>query len=236
MLSRMPRLAILIACGGLFGSAASSLASRAADTQLCDTAAQNAAHSHAVPLDILLAITRVETGRRSGQESQPWPWAINQGGQGHWFDDATAAIAFANAQLAAGNGNFDVGCFQINLHWHGAHFASIDAAFDPQSNADFAAEFLTQLFASEGSWEKAVAAYHSRTPDEAAAYLTKVEAVLTNLPKAAGQTGTDPQYAMATEAVVRVNNFPLLRSGLHGNGASLVPVTDGGSPLFAMAP
>ncbi|MDP1576638.1 MAG: lytic transglycosylase domain-containing protein, partial [Cypionkella sp.] len=55
------------------------------DTDVCDLAAQHAAQNSDVPLELLMAISRVETGRRADGEMQPWPWTINQGGQGHWF-------------------------------------------------------------------------------------------------------------------------------------------------------
>ncbi len=201
------------------------------DASLCDLAASRAAEVSQVPLEILQAIARVETGRNRGGVTEPWPWAINQAGQGYWFDDAAGAARFAEDQLALGDENFDLGCFQINLHWHGTHFASVEDALDPQTNANYAAEFLAQLLVSEGSWSAAVAAYHSRTPDEGEKYLTRVQAALEDL---RGSGAEAPIYAAA--AFPRVNRFPLLQSGGQRRGASLVPVSDGGTPLFAMVP
>lgn len=206
-------------------------------SEICDLAAQEAAQNSEVPLELLMAISRVETGRAHGGNLEPWPWAINQAGQGHWFEDAGQAIGFANEQLAQGQENFDVGCFQINLHWHGENFGSIEDAFDPRNNAAYAAQFLTELFQSEGGWPEAVAAYHSRTPEEADAYLTKVETALTDL-RDSGMAPPAPEalIAMAEADQPRVNRFPLLQSGRQGAGASLVPITDGGIPLFAAVP
>ena len=107
--------------------------------QLCDRAAQTAAQDTGVPIDILLAITRVETGRTVNGEMQPWPWAINADGSGAWFDTKAQAVAAATAHLADGTGTFDVGCFQLNMRWHGAAFASLADMFDPAKNADYAA-------------------------------------------------------------------------------------------------
>lgn len=212
-------------------------ASAVTASEICDLAAQEAAQDSNVPLELLMAISRVETGRTLDGDLHPWPWAINQGGQGHWFDDADQAIAFASEQLAQGQENFDVGCFQINLRWHGENFGSIDDAFDPRHNAAYAARFLTALFQSEGGWPEAVAAYHSRTPDEAVSYLAKVEAALTEL-RAMGTVlpAPDDLIAMAEPDMPHVNRFPLLQSGRRGAGASLVPITDGGIPLFMAAP
>lgn len=210
---------------------------RRPDQAICDLAAEHAAQRSAVPLEILMSISRVETGRKTDGQTQPWPWAINQGGQGYWFDDAAQAIAFANDLVAKGEENFDVGCFQINLHWHGGNFGSIEDMFDPETNATYAAQFLSELFKSEGGWPEAVAAYHSRSPDEAEAYLTKVEAALNDL-RASGAVPPAPAdlIAMADSPVPRVNRFPLLQPGARGAAGSLVPVTAGGIPLFAEAP
>lgn len=194
---------------------------------LCDQAAEQAAATSSVPLQVLLAITRVETGRHSDGALRPWPWSINLAGEGYWFTDATEAMAFANDQLATGRENFDVGCFQINLHWHGAQFASLEEAFDPDANAAYAATFLTELYESEGGWPEAVAAYHSRTPEKAADYLQKVEAILADLGSA---SPTDaPIYAAAEP---RENRFPLLQGGQTAGGASLVPRLNNATPLI----
>lgn len=217
--------------------AAQTQARAVAASEVCDLAAHEVAQNTQVPLELLMAISRVETGRLQEGSLMPWPWAVNQGGQGQWFADADQAVAFARDQLSQGEENFDVGCFQINLRWHGENFGSIEDAFDPRLNAAYAAQFLTELFQSEGGWPQAVAAYHSRTPDEAKSYLAKVEAALTEL-RAMGTAAPPPDslIAMTEPATPRVNRFPLLQPGSLGRGGSLVPITDGGIPLFAVAP
>lgn len=207
------------------------------DNAICDPAAEYAAQNSNVPLELLMAISRVETGRILEGKTQPWPWAVNQAGQGYWFDDADQAIDFANALLAKGEDNFDAGCFQINLRWHGENFDSLEDMFNPETNATYAAQFLTELFQSEGGWPQAVAAYHSRSPDQAQAYLTKVEAALTDL-RATGAVppASEALVASAEPQMHRVNRFPLLQSGRRGVGASLVPRTEGAIPLFAATP
>lgn len=192
---------------------------------LCDRAAQQAASETTVPVEVLLAITRVETGRKTKGRWQPWPWAINLAGESHWFADMTQATAFAADQLALGRENFDVGCFQINLRWHGAEFASLEEVFDPQANARYAAQFLAELYTTEGGWANAVAAYHSRTPDKAAAYLQKVETVLADLE-------LPTRLPAETSVQARENRFPLLQKGGRALGASLVPVVQAVRPLI----
>jgi soluble lytic murein transglycosylase-like protein len=55
----------------------------------------------------------------------------------------------------------DVGCMQINYRWHGDRFASVTEMFDPVHNIDYAARFLRELRAREGTWTLAVARYNA---------------------------------------------------------------------------
>lgn len=159
--------------------------------RLCDDAARSAARDSGVPLSILLAITRVETGRRGRDGIDPWPWAVNLDGQGHWFATETEAWRFVYDAFRRGERDFDVGCFQINYRWHGARFTSIEAMFDPFANARYAATFLTDLHRETGDWEGAVRAYHSRTPEKADLYAARFSEVLARIDEAQlwGATG-----------------------------------------------
>ena len=142
----------------------------AAAPELCERAARQAAAEGGVPQDLMLAITLAETGRRQDGALRPWPWAANLEGAGHWFDSRAALEAFAARAVAAGRTSIDIGCFQINLRWHGHAFATPEAMFDPAANAHYAAQFLSGLAAELGSWEAAAGAYHSRTPELAERY------------------------------------------------------------------
>lgn len=158
-------LAMLVA-GGPALPATGAMASSAD----CATAARRAAVAHDVPERILLTIARIESGR--GDE-QGWPWTVGHRGNGFWADTRDEALDHAMRLVAAGERNLDLGCFQINLHWHAADFASLEAMFDPATNATHAARLLAGHHARTGDWEAAVAAYHSRTPALAARYLTR---------------------------------------------------------------
>ena len=192
---------------------------------LCDAAAQKASEATGVPLKILLAITRVETGRSEGDSLRPWPWAINRAGEGNWYDTAEQAIAAATAALAEGARNFDVGCFQLNHRWHGDAFPSLAAMFDPDTNASYAADFLVQLFEQNGNWADAVSAYHSSTEEFATAYLARVKDVVN------AELG-GPSVAPEAIAMPRENNFPLLNGGQAGTAGSIVPVLMMTRPLI----
>lgn len=193
--------------------------------ELCENAARQAATETGVPVDVLLAIALAETGRLRNGVMRPWPWAANLDGQGHWFDTPAHALAFAQSALAVGRRGFDLGCFQINWHWHGAHFSSPRALLDPLENARYAAGFLADLAAEHGSWELAAGAYHSRTPHLAARYRERFAQLR------AGIAGEDQSpLPAARSAPRRVNTFPLLIvASEDGQSAPLASLMPGGT-------
>lgn len=201
---------------------ASGLSAREDPAGLCLDAAANAAARTGVPYDVLLAITKVETGRNN----RPWPWTVNFGGEGKWFD--TAAEAEASVAEAVGQGvtNLDLGCFQLNYRWHSDAFASITAMLDPEENATYAARFLASHFADSGDWALAAAAYHSATPEYAESYKAKFEAAFD------GEAGVSADAPARPVEMLRPNRFPLLVAGAAGARGSLVPVGAGGRPLI----
>ena len=132
-----------------------------------------------MPDQLMAAIGHVESGRRDAQGVvHPWPWTINAEGAGQMFDTKAEAIAAVRALQAKGVQSIDVGCMQVNLMFHPTAFASLDQAFDPVANANYAARFLSDLYAQTHSWTQATALYHSATPELGADYQRKVAAVL----------------------------------------------------------
>lgn len=65
----------------------------------------------------------------------------------------------------------DIGLMQINWKFHGRHFDSMQALFDPATNLDYAARYLKSLLKEHGDVEKAVAHYHSNTEEFQNRYL-----------------------------------------------------------------
>lgn len=189
------------------------------DAGLCDRAAIAAARSENVPAEVLMAITRTETGRARPSGLQPWPWTVNMEGIGSWFDSERQAYDHVTAQLRRGAKSFDVGCFQINYRWHGHAFKSVAEMFDPAHNAIYAARFLRELFEEYGDWHRAAGAYHSRTPALANAYAQRFGRVFANL-------SANPQ--VADDVVPGVRGIldpvrPLMEAG-HQRPGSLVPL------------
>lgn len=142
----------------------------------CRQAALAAERRHNIPAGLLAAIARVESGRGTDVrgEISAWPWTINAAGQGSYHDSKQAAIAAVDRLRESGVKSIDVGCMQVNLVHHPEAFDNLEAAFDPATNADYAAQFVIRLFKETRSWSRAVSFYHSRDPERALAYKTKV--------------------------------------------------------------
>ena len=181
-----------------------------------------------MPQEVLHAISLTETGRPDGGRLRPWPWAINREGQGHWFKTRAEAFAFAQASLAAGRRSFDVGCFQINYHWHGHNFPSLEAMFDPEAGATYAARFLQSLYLERGSWLAAAGAYHSQTPARASVYRARFERILAGL---GGNTdlavaAASPAPAAEADAAAQEPHPPLARPEDHHHPVEVGPAGD----------
>jgi hypothetical protein len=169
------------------GMAAASIPANGPDLgSVCLAAADAAADAARIPRPVLRALTRTETGRSRGGALQPWPWTVNMEGTGRWFDTRAEALAYVEREQARGARSFDVGCFQINHRWHGQHFASVDAMFDPAANAAYAARFMRELYDETGDWSRAAGFYHSRTPEFVERYRTRFDRLLA---AAEGETG-----------------------------------------------
>jgi hypothetical protein len=132
----------------------------------CEQAGLDAEREYALPAGLLSAIGRVESGRWDAALGRVTasPYAIDAAGQPRVTDSKDTALQQTRALQQSGLHNIDVGCFQINLQSHPSAFSNLDQAFDPTANAQYAARFLSSLHTKLGSWEDAVAAYHSATP------------------------------------------------------------------------
>jgi hypothetical protein len=146
------------------------------DAALCSAAIAAAERREALPLRLLTAVSLAESGRwdEERRESFAWPWTVTSGGTGQYFPDKRAAIAAVKRLRAKGVRNIDVGCLQVNLSYHPDAFDDLDAAFDPATNAAYAAHFLKSLRIERHAWSIAVGYYHSSRPDEGRRYSDKV--------------------------------------------------------------
>ena len=163
---------------------------------MCRPALIAAEARHGVPTGLLQAIGVVESGRRDEATGvrQPWPWTINAEGEPHLFDSKEQAVSWVRQAQARGMRSIDIGCAQVNLMHHPAAFASLEQAFDPVANADYAARFLKELrdTTAGGNWMTAAGDYHSQTPELAEPYRQQVQAVMAG--------GTAPMSSAASLA------------------------------------
>lgn len=145
---------------------------------LCAPAVTRQERRHGIPQRLLTAISLVEAGRWDAESGTgaAWPWTVTAQGKGRFFPTKAAAIAEVRRLQARGITSIDVGCMQVNLHFHPDAFANLNAAFDPALNADYAAKFLTALKKDHGSWRVAVQHYHSSSPEKRIPYQKKVYA------------------------------------------------------------
>lgn len=148
---------------------------------LCETAAKKAAEASGVPLDVMQAIMLLETGTSWQGNQRPWPWTINDGQDGHWFNTQAEALTFAQGLIETGKTSFDLGCFQLNYRWHAQNFSSLAQMLDPEANAAYAARFLAELKATRTSWPLAAGAYHSLTPEFSEKYQEKFNLILAKI-------------------------------------------------------
>ncbi len=150
---------------------------RADDASLCTAAIATAERNASMPKRVMGAIALVESGRAVGHRVVPWPWSINVGGAGYQYETKQAAIEAVRAFNSAGQRSIDVGCMQINLAVHTEAFDSLETAFEPAANAEYAARLLRTLYRQSGRLATAMTAYHSQTPELATDYARRLLAV-----------------------------------------------------------
>jgi hypothetical protein len=183
---------------------------------MCRPALVAAEARHGIPSGLLQAIGVVESGRRDEATGtrQPWPWTINAEGEPHLFDTKVQAVEWVRQAQARGMRSIDIGCAQVNLMHHPTAFASLEEAFDPASNADYAARFLKELrnTAAGGDWMTAAGYYHSQTPERAEPYRQQVQAAMTR--------GTGPMLpAVALASASPISPFAPIGTGQAPAGA-----------------
>lgn len=150
MRHRMPMLLLLLAL-------ATSTSEAWGNTGACEKQIQAAAAKYGIPEGILYSVGLTETGRKGILS----PYALNV--EGKAFFPASAQAALAQVEQARKDGAIliDIGCMQINHHYHSGEFASLQAMFDPGRNVEYAARFLQQLHDRHETWTMAVARYHA---------------------------------------------------------------------------
>ncbi|SFC66169.1 transglycosylase SLT domain-containing protein [Tropicimonas isoalkanivorans] len=204
----------------------------ASDEDVCLRWAEIVAADSGVPAEVMKAIATLESGRKINGSVRPWPWTVQSRGKGHWLDTSQSAVDLVDSLLRSGTDNVDVGCFQLNVRWHGKNFPSLNAMFRPEDNARYAASFLRDLYREFGSWETAASAYHSRTPELAAKYRSKLKPILARY-GGRGNEAVSPQ-SNPVPAAAAAHVVPLFPATGRRATASLVPLgtAPAATPLF----
>ncbi|RFZ88934.1 lytic transglycosylase domain-containing protein [Shinella sp. WSJ-2] len=147
----------------LLASLAASLCALAASTSeaatsgSCEREILAAAAKYDIPAGILYSVGLTETGRKGSLQ----PYAMNIEGKAYFGRNQEEALQAFQAARARGAKLIDLGCMQINHHFHGDQFASPAEMFDPRKNVEYAASFLARLHARHETWTMAVARYHA---------------------------------------------------------------------------
>lgn len=169
----MPRRMLLIALAAI--SISSFLPANAASNP-CEPEILRAADRYGIPVGILYAVGLTETGRKGSLQ----PNAMNIEGKAVFPKTPREAVAAFKTARSGGARLIDLGCMQINHHYHSSHFRSVEDMLDPRRNVDYAARFLVQLHARHETWSMAVARYHAG-PDNDPAQKRYVCRVIANM-------------------------------------------------------
>lgn len=142
----------------------------------CRDMVDDAERRYRIPGQMLAAIALAESGRWMVDDKAfvAWPWSVYAEGKGRHFENKAAAVATVKALLKKDVRNIDVGCMQVNLHYHPDAFPDLQAAMEPGTNIDYAARLLRRLYDKHRSWYQAVARYHSATKKLHVPYRRKV--------------------------------------------------------------
>ena len=167
---------LLTAILALALSCKATLCAKAAEENVCEREMNAASAAEGVPLGVLYAVGLTETGHKGRLH----PYALNIEGKTVITASPEEALARFEAAQREGKRLIDLGCMQINHHYHGSEFSSVADMLDPHRNVTYAARFLKQLEQREGSWTMAVARYHAG-PDNNPAQKRYICAVIRNL-------------------------------------------------------
>lgn len=132
----------------------------------CNNDIRQQEQSYGIPRNLLCAIANVESAMN--------PNAIYYNGKSYHFKTANEAKTFANRLVENGVKNFDIGLMQINYGYHHHKFDSLDHMLDPESNLQYGARFLNELYSRHKAWRTSVAYYNSSKLEHQRKYTSKI--------------------------------------------------------------
>jgi len=134
-----------------------SLAAPAGAQTVCEEHMTRVAKAYDIPVGVLYSVGLTESGRRNSLQ----PYALNIHGRAFFGTSKEEALAEFQASRTKGKKLIDIGCMQINHHYHRDQFPSLDAMLEPALNVEYSAKFLKRLKARHDTWTMAVARYHA---------------------------------------------------------------------------
>lgn len=191
MRAKLPILVALAASIFSFGGNHSA----AAPLNRCEAEMVRASSKYDVPLGVLYAVGMTESGKKESLQAH----AMNIEGRAYYATSLADGIKQFDQARQAGAKLIDIGCMQIDHHFHGAEFASVSQMFDPKANVEYAARFLKTLRDREGNWTMAVARYHAG-PNNDPAQKRYVCAVIRNMVAADFGAWTASSRAFCSES------------------------------------
>lgn len=123
----------------------------------CEAEILRASEKYRVPTGVLYAVGLAETGVKGSLQ----PYALNIEGKAVFAGSAREAAVAFKAARRRGAKLIDLGCMQVNYHYHSSHFRDVTEMLDPGRNVDYAARFLSELKERHNTWAIAVARYHA---------------------------------------------------------------------------
>lgn len=103
----------------------------------CENQIMAAAQKYGIPAGILYSVGLTETGRKGSLH----PNALNIEGKAIYADSSRHALGIFQKARADNKKLIDLGCMQINHHYHRAEFNSVAEMLDPKKNVEYAAKF-----------------------------------------------------------------------------------------------
>ena len=124
---------------------------------------QAVAAERAIPEHIFYAVALTESGRDVESQAirRPWPWTLNVGGKGFYFETRLEAWQALRDWLAQGRRSIDIGLMQVNWRYHHARLGDPWQALDPYHNLRVGAEILQDCYATRQDWWISVGCYHA---------------------------------------------------------------------------
>ena len=130
-----------------------------------------------IPYTVLYAVALTESGKqvRPTDVYRPWPWTLNIGGRGYFFESRLAAWQAVTASIQAGQRSIDIGLMKVNWRYHQKRLGTPWQALDPYHNLRVGADILQECHTTQQDWWASVGCYHApANPQRADRYRRRV--------------------------------------------------------------